>query len=91
MSAMSGAMGGSASEEFLAPCESGEDTFVRSEGGYAANVEAVVTVAPEPIALEGLPAAHVEDTPTPRRSRHSWLSPTPSTRILIGRGRQQTR
>jgi prolyl-tRNA synthetase len=63
VSAMSGAMGGSASEEFLAPCESGEDTFVRSDGGYAANVEAVVTVAPHEIPLEGLPAAHVEDTP----------------------------
>ena len=63
VSAMSGAMGGSASEEFLAPCESGEDTFVRSDGGYAANVEAVVTVPPPAIPLEGLPAAHVEDTP----------------------------
>ena len=39
--AMSGAMGGSASEEFLAVAENGEDTFVRSPGGYAANVEAV--------------------------------------------------
>ena len=37
----SGAMGGSASEEFLAVAETGEDTFVRSPGGYAANVEAV--------------------------------------------------
>ena len=63
VSAMSGAMGGSASEEFLAPCESGEDTFVRSDGGYAANVEAVVTVPPAEVAIEGLPAAHVEDTP----------------------------
>jgi len=63
VSAMSGAMGGSASEEFLAPCESGEDTFVRSDGGYAANVEAVRTVPPPTIPLEGLPAAHVEDTP----------------------------
>ncbi|MCU0295992.1 MAG: proline--tRNA ligase, partial [Candidatus Nanopelagicales bacterium] len=63
VSAMSGAMGGSASEEFLAPCESGEDTFVRSDGGYAANVEAVVTVPPAPIEVAGLPAAHVEDTP----------------------------
>ncbi|OYN88358.1 proline--tRNA ligase [Parenemella sanctibonifatiensis] len=36
-----GAMGGSASEEFLAVAENGEDTFVRSPGGYAANVEAV--------------------------------------------------
>jgi prolyl-tRNA synthetase len=63
VSAMSGAMGGSASEEFLAPCESGEDTFVRSDGGYAANVEAVHTVAPAPRSVDGLPPAHVEDTP----------------------------
>jgi len=63
VSAMSGAMGGSASEEFLAPCESGEDTFVRSDGGYAANVEAVVTVPPAEVPIEGLPAAHVEGTP----------------------------
>ncbi|MEZ5185693.1 MAG: proline--tRNA ligase [Candidatus Nanopelagicales bacterium] len=63
VSAMSGAMGGSASEEFLAPCASGEDTFVRSDGGYAANVEAVVTVPPPATPLEGLPAAHVENTP----------------------------
>jgi prolyl-tRNA synthetase len=46
--ATSGAMGGSASEEFLAVAENGEDTFVRSPGGYAANVEAV-TVAPPPV------------------------------------------
>jgi len=45
-SAMSGAMGGSRSEEFLHPTPVGEDTFVRSPGGYAANVEAVTTVAP---------------------------------------------
>ncbi|MGA4508655.1 proline--tRNA ligase [Propionibacteriaceae bacterium G1746] len=58
-----GAMGGSASEEFLAVAENGEDTFVRSPGGYAANVEAVVTPAPEPLPIEGQPAAHVEGTP----------------------------
>ena len=63
VSAMSGAMGGSASEEFLAPCDSGEDTFVRTDGGYAANVEAVVTVPPPAIPVEDQPAAHVEDTP----------------------------
>jgi prolyl-tRNA synthetase len=63
VSAMSGAMGGSKSEEFLTPTEVGEDTFVRSPGGYAANVEAVRTVVPEAIPLEGLPVAHVEDTP----------------------------
>ncbi|GAB3058322.1 proline--tRNA ligase [Sediminivirga luteola] len=61
--ATSGAMGGSKSEEFLHPTEVGEDTFVRSAGGYAANVEAVTTVAPEPIPFDGQPAAHVEDTP----------------------------
>ena len=61
--AMSGAMGGSASEEFLAIAENGEDTFVRSPGGYAANVEAVRTTPPEPAAYENAPAAHVEDTP----------------------------
>jgi prolyl-tRNA synthetase len=58
VSAMSGAMGGSKSEEFLAPCPTGEDTYVLCENcGYAANVEAMVTkVAPytgtEPPALE---------------------------------------
>jgi len=48
VSAVSGAMGGSGSEEFLAPCETGEDTYVLCEKcGYAANVEAMVTkVAP---------------------------------------------
>ena len=61
--AMSGAMGGSASEEFLAVAENGEDTFVRSAGGYAANVEAVRVAAPAPVAYADAPAAHVEDTP----------------------------
>jgi prolyl-tRNA synthetase len=61
--AMSGAMGGSASEEFLAVAENGEDTFVRSAGGYAANVEAVKVAAPPPIGYDDAPAAHVEDTP----------------------------
>jgi prolyl-tRNA synthetase len=61
--AMSGAMGGSASEEFLAVAENGEDTFVRSPGGYAANVEAVRTTPPQPLTYDDAPAAHVEDTP----------------------------
>lgn len=64
VSAMSGAMGGSASEEFLAMTDNGEDTYVRcSAGDYAANVEAVVTPPPPPLGYDGLPAAHVEDTP----------------------------
>ncbi len=61
--ASSGAMGGSASEEFLAVAENGEDTFVRSDGGYAANVEAVRVHPPEPVPYDDAPAAHVEDTP----------------------------
>ena len=63
VAATSGAMGGSASEEFLAAAETGEDTYVRSPGGYAANVEAVVTPAPDPVGYDDVPAAHVEDTP----------------------------
>ena len=64
VSAMSGAMGGSASEEFLAPTEVGEDTFVRCAScDYAANVEAVVTPAPPVLDASAVPAAHVEDTP----------------------------
>jgi prolyl-tRNA synthetase len=61
--AMSGAMGGSASEEFLAVAANGEDTFVRSAGGYAANVEAVQIRPAEPVPYDDTPAAHVEDTP----------------------------
>ncbi|KAA8884872.1 proline--tRNA ligase [Nocardia colli] len=64
VAATSGAMGGSASEEFLADSPSGEDTYVRCvESGYAANVEAVVTPAPAPLPLDGLAEAVVHDTP----------------------------
>ncbi len=64
VSAMSGAMGGSASEEFLATTDNGEDTYVRCTGcDYAANVEAVVTPAPDALSHDDAPAAHVEDTP----------------------------
>ena len=63
VSATSGAMGGSASEEFLAESEIGEDTYVRClESGYAANVEAVKTVVPDSIPFDGLPEAKVYDT-----------------------------
>ena len=64
VSAMSGAMGGSASEEFLAPTPVGEDTFVRCPScAYAANVEAVATVVPMAIDAAHTPAAHKERTP----------------------------
>lgn len=62
-SAQSGAMGGSRSEEFLFPCAIGEDTFVRSPGGYTANTEAVTTPAPADIDFSTVPAPTVEPTP----------------------------
>ncbi len=58
-----GAMGGSKSEEFLHPTPVGEDTFVRSSGGYAANVEAFTTVVPPAQSFENLSAPAVFDTP----------------------------
>jgi prolyl-tRNA synthetase len=64
VSAMSGAMGGSASEEFLAPSEVGEDTFVRCAAcDFAANTEAIQIPVPPSIDLDGLPEAQVVDTP----------------------------
>jgi len=64
VAAMSGAMGGAASEEFLATAEYGEDTYVRcTTCGYAANVEAVRVPAPPPVADDDAPAAHAEQTP----------------------------
>ena len=63
VSAVSGAMGGSASEEFLAPCETGEDTYVLCEKcGYAANVEAMTTVI-APSDASGVAALEVFDSP----------------------------
>ncbi|MCW2658202.1 MAG: prolyl-tRNA synthetase [Jatrophihabitans sp.] len=62
--AVSGAMGGSASEEFLAPAPSGEDTFVQCTNcDYAANTEAVEIAAPEPTDPGNHPAQTVLDTP----------------------------
>ncbi len=58
-----GAMGGSKSEEFLHPTPIGEDTFVRTDGGYAANVEAFTAVVPPARPTAGLPVAQVFDTP----------------------------
>jgi prolyl-tRNA synthetase len=64
VAAMSGAMGGSASEEFLAKAEVGEDTYVRCANcDYAANVEAVRVPVPDAIPYDDFPAAHAEQTP----------------------------
>ena len=93
--AMSGAMGGSASEEFLAVAANGEDTFVRSAGGYAANVEAVRITSPPPLDYADAPAAHVEDTPdTPTIETlvAPGQRPVPASRpALGGRGHPEER
>lgn len=62
VSAVSGAMGGSASEEFLAPAQAGEDTFADCPAcDYAANTEAVT------FALTAALGDHapLEEVPTP--------------------------
>ncbi|MEJ6488262.1 proline--tRNA ligase [Leucobacter sp. USCH14] len=63
VSADAGAMGGSRSEEFLLPTPIGEDTFVRSAGGYAANVEAYRTPVPSATPFDDAPTAMVYDSP----------------------------
>jgi prolyl-tRNA synthetase len=61
--AVSGAMGGSKSEEFLAPCTTGEDTYVLCPScGFAANVEAMVTKV-DPVDSSATPALEELDTP----------------------------
>jgi prolyl-tRNA synthetase len=73
--AVSGAMGGSASEEFLAPTPAGEDTFVQCTNcDYAANTEAVVIAGPEVVDFAEVPESLVLDTPD-----------TPTIATLVGR------
>jgi prolyl-tRNA synthetase len=68
VAAMSGAMGGTRSEEFLAPSPVGEDTYVACDAcDYAANTEAVTTPAPpagDPAAAGPLQVHDTPDTPT---------------------------
>ncbi len=106
VNADSGLMGGARSEEFLHPTPIGEDTFVRTAGGYAANVEAFTTVVPEPIAIEGQPAAVVLDSPNtptiqtlvdlanaeyPRPDRQWTTADTLKNVVLVLRGLDGTR
>jgi prolyl-tRNA synthetase len=81
--AMSGAMGGSRSEEFLTPAENGEDTYVRcTTRDYAANTEAVRVPVPPVQAYDAVPAAHVEDTPD---------TPTIETLVALANARPDLR
>lgn len=63
VNADAGAMGGSKSEEFLHPTPIGEDSYVRSAGGYAANVEAFTTVVPDALPIAGQPEPQLFDSP----------------------------
>ena len=83
VSAMSGAMGGSASEEFLAPLAVGEDTYVRcTRCDYAANTEAVQVAPPVSPAMADAPPAKVVDTPD---------TPTIQTLVDLMNGRPDLR
>ncbi|WP_328583678.1 proline--tRNA ligase [Streptomyces sp. NBC_00370] len=83
VSAVSGAMGGSASEEFLAPAAAGEDTFVDCPAcDYAANTEAVTFVAPAVGAVDH-PAVEELDTPdTPTIESLAALLGVPASATL---------
>ncbi|MGH3505607.1 MAG: proline--tRNA ligase [Nocardioidaceae bacterium] len=98
VSAHSGAMGGSRSEEFLARAEVGEDTYVRCTScDYAANVEAVKVAPPAAVPYDDVPAAHAEQTPdTPTietlvdhlnekfpRADRSWTSEDTLKNVLV--------
>lgn len=61
--AMSGPMGGSASEEFLAPMPIGEDTFALAPSGKAWNVEALTTPEIPAVDDSATPAMEKLDTP----------------------------
>ncbi|MGA0803427.1 MAG: proline--tRNA ligase [Ilumatobacteraceae bacterium] len=81
--AMSGAMGGSASEEFLSPCASGEDTFVRCTScDYRANTEAVRIGSLADVDASTTSAARVVDTPN---------TPTIQTLVDMLNGRDDLR
>ncbi|MFC0265592.1 proline--tRNA ligase [Alloscardovia macacae] len=61
--ATSGPMGGSASEEFLAPLPIGEDTFAQAPSGASWNVEALTTVRPEDMDFSGVEPMVALETP----------------------------
>ncbi|MFE2135803.1 proline--tRNA ligase, partial [Streptomyces sp. NPDC059466] len=89
VSAVSGAMGGSASEEFLAPADAGEDTFVDCPAcDYAANTEAV-TFKLTPVAGEHGPVEELDtpDTPTIETlARHLGVPASATLKNLLVKG-----
>jgi prolyl-tRNA synthetase len=93
VSAMAGAMGGSVSEEFLAPSENGEDTFVRCpECGFAATWKPCRPLS-RPARTPAMYRLRTQRTPpTPRPSRRwwRWRIPAPVWPAPIGNGQQRT-
>ncbi|UQX03262.1 proline--tRNA ligase [Streptomyces sp. RerS4] len=83
VSAVSGAMGGSASEEFLAPAAAGEDTFADCPScAYAANTEAV-TFALTPVGDADHGPVEELDTPdTPTIESLAALLDVPASATL---------
>ena len=73
VTAQSGAMGGSRSEEFLHPTPVGEDTFVRSAGGYAANVEQSPPLCLQILISRIHPQLSCSIPPNLPRLKPSWL------------------
>ncbi len=89
VSAMAGAMGGSHSEEFLAPAAVGEDTFVTcSACDFAANVEAVTTKVESTVVADDAPPMEILETPgTPTietLARYLQVPPSATLKNLLG-------
>ncbi len=93
VSAHSGAMGGSKSEEFLARAAVGEDTFVQcTECDYAANVEAVRIARPRRRCPTTTCLPRTPSRPPARpRSRRSSTTSTQPSRVRTAPGRAATR
>ncbi|WP_078901611.1 proline--tRNA ligase [Actinacidiphila yeochonensis] len=83
VAAVSGAMGGSASEEFLAPAAAGEDTFADCPAcGYAANTEAVSFTAAVPAADAPGPTAELETPGTATVGELTARAGVPASAVL---------
>jgi len=83
----SGAIGGSASQEFMVTAEAGEDLILNSpDGRYAANQERAVSLAPEAVALQ---AAACSELATPGLAiiddlcRVHGFDPTQTVKTLV--------
>jgi len=88
----SGAIGGSASQEFMVTADAGEDLILASaDGTYAANQERAVSMPSEPVALPGGVGAGGQGTPlvTPAQSSIEALcsahgfDPSQTVKVLL--------